>query len=701
MPRSTPLEKLRNIGIIAHIDAGKTTTTERVLFYTGRNYKIGEVHDGSATMDWMEQERERGITITAAATTAKWTVEDEEYQINIIDTPGHVDFTAEVERSLRVLDGGVVVFDAVSGVEPQSETVWRQADKYSVPRICFVNKMDRMGANFDRTVQMIIDRLGAKPVPIQLPIGAEENFLGIIDLMANNAIYYMDDLGKNSEVREIPAELADKAAKAREFLIESIAESDDELTMLYLEGQELSLEELKRGLRKATIANKLVPVLCGSALKNKGVQRMLDAVVHYLPAPIDVPPIKAVRPGYDPDAEDAEFVDRPHSENAPFAGLVFKIMADPFVGKLAYFRVYSGKLESGTYVMNTTKNRKERVGRLLQMHANHREEIKEVYAGDIAAMVGPKETFTGDTICTADDPVVLENIKFPEPVISVAIEPKTKADQDKMGLALSRLAEEDPTFRMNTDPETGQTIIRGMGELHLEVIVDRMMREFKVEANVGKPQVAYRESITKANDVDSKFVRQSGGKGQYGHVKVRFEPNEEGKGYLFVNGIVGGTVPREYIPAVEAGIKEAMETGVIAGYPVVDVKATLYDGSFHEVDSSEMAFKIAASMALKEGVRKGGPQILEPIFKIEVTVPEDYMGSIIGDITSRRGRIEGMEALGNAQVVRGFVPLANMFGYATDLRSQTQGRGNYSMEFHHYEALPRLVQEEIIEKARG
>jgi elongation factor G len=693
MPRSTPLENLRNIGIIAHIDAGKTTTTERVLYYTGRNYKIGEVHDGSATMDWMEQERERGITITAAATTAKWTVDNLEYQINIIDTPGHVDFTAEVERSLRVLDGGVVVFDAVSGVEPQSETVWRQADKYSVPRICFVNKMDRMGANFDRTVQMIIDRLGARPVPIQLPIGAEENFLGIIDLMANNAIYYLDDMGKNQEVREIPADLADKAAKAREYLIESIAESDDELTMLYLEGQELSLDELKRGLRKATIANKLVPVLCGSALKNKGVQRMLDAVVHFLPAPIDVPPIKAVRPGYDPDAEDAEFVDRPHSENAPFAGLVFKIMADPFVGKLAYFRVYSGKLEAGTYVLNTTKNRKERVGRLLQMHANHREEIKEVYAGDIAAMVGPKETFTGDTICTADDPVVLENIKFPEPVISVAIEPKTKADQDKMGIALSRLAEEDPTFRLNTDQETGQTIIRGMGELHLEVIVDRMMREFKVDANVGKPQVAYRESITKPNDVDSKFVRQSGGKGQYGHVKVRFEPNEEGKGYLFVNGIVGGTVPREYIPAVEAGIKEAMETGVIAGYPVVDVKATLYDGSFHEVDSSEMAFKIAASMALKEGVRKGGPQILEPIFKIEVTVPEDYMGSIIGDITSRRGRIEGMEALGNAQVVRGFVPLANMFGYATDLRSQTQGRGNYSMEFHHYEALPRLVQE--------
>lgn len=701
MARSTPLERIRNIGIIAHIDAGKTTTTERVLYYTGRNYKIGEVHEGAATMDWMAQEQERGITITSAATTAKWTVAGVEHQINIIDTPGHVDFTAEVERSLRVLDGGVVVFDAVSGVEPQSETVWRQADKYRVPRICFVNKMDRMGANFDRTVQMIVDRLGAKPVPIQLPIGSEEKFQGIIDLLTNRAVYYMDDMGKVQEERDIPADMVDKVAQARDFMLESIAESDDALTMLYLDGQELELDELKRALRAATIANKLVPVLCGSALKNKGVQRMLDAVVQYLPAPTDVPAIKAVRPGTDPDDEDAELIERPHSDNAPFAGLVFKIMADPFVGKLAYFRVYSGKLEAGSYVLNSTKNRKERVGRLLQMHANHREEIKEVYAGDIAAMVGPKDTFTGDTICATDDPVVLENIKFPEPVISVAIEPKTKADQDKMGIALSRLAEEDPTFRLNTDQETGQTIIRGMGELHLEVIVDRMMREFKVEANVGKPQVAYRESITKANDVDSKFVRQSGGKGQYGHVKVRFEPNEEGKGYLFVNGIVGGTVPREYVPAVEAGIREAMETGVVAGYPVVDVKATLYDGSYHEVDSSEMAFKIAASMALKDGVRRGNPQILEPIFKIEVTVPEDYMGSIIGDITSRRGRIEGMEALGNAQVVRGYVPLANMFGYATDLRSQTQGRGNYSMEFHHYEALPRLVQEEIIEKARG
>ncbi|WP_110515995.1 elongation factor G [Herpetosiphon llansteffanensis] len=701
MPRSTPLDRVRNIGIIAHIDAGKTTTTERILFYTGRNYKIGEVHEGAATMDWMEQERERGITITAAATTAHWEYAEQRYQINIIDTPGHVDFTAEVERSLRVLDGGVVVFDAVAGVEPQSETVWRQADKYNVPRICFVNKMDRMGANFDRTVSMIVDRLGAKPVPIQLPIGAEDRFQGIIDLMENKAIFYMDDVGKVQEEREIPAELAEKAKEARDYMLEAIAETDDELMMLYLEGEELQVPELRRALRAATIGNKLVPVLCGSALKNKGVQRMLDAVVLLLPSPLEIPVTKAVRPGVDSEAEDAEFIERPADENAPFTGLVFKIMADPFVGKLAYFRVYSGKLETGSYVLNTTKNKRERVGRLLQMHANHREEIKEVYAGDIAAVVGPKDTFTGDTICSPDDPVVLESIKFPEPVISVAIEPKTKADQDKMSIALSRLAEEDPTFRLNTDVETGQTIIRGMGELHLEVIVDRMMREFKVEANVGKPQVAYRESITKSVDIDSKFVRQSGGKGQYGHVKVKFEPSGEGEGYIFVNGIVGGVVPREYVPAVEAGIREAMETGVIAGYPVVDVKATLFDGSYHDVDSSEMAFKIAASMALKDGVRRGGPQILEPIMKIEVIVPEDYMGSVIGDVNSRRGRIEGMEARGNAQVVRGFVPLANMFGYVNDLRSQTQGRATYSMEFHHYEPIPRNLQEELVEKSRG
>jgi elongation factor G len=686
----------RNIGIIAHIDAGKTTTTERVLYYTGRTYKIGEVHEGTATMDFMPQERERGITIQSAATTAEW----KGHRINIIDTPGHVDFTAEVERSLRVLDGGVVVFDAVAGVEPQSETVWRQADKYSVPRICFVNKMDRMGANFDRTVHMIKDRLGAKPVPIQLPIGAEDRFQGIIDLLNNNAVIYKDDMGKEQEIVEIPADMADIAAQARAEMLEAIAETDDELTLLYLEGEELGLDELKRALRAATIANKLVPVLCGSALKNKGVQRMLDAVVDYLPSPLDVPPVQAVLPGHTPNDEGVEMVVREPNENAPFAALVFKIVADPFVGKLAYFRVYSGKVEAGSYVYNPIKNQRERIGRLLQMHANHREEIKEVYAGDIAAMVGPKQTFTGDTICDPENPVVLETIKFPEPVIHVAIEPKTKADQDKMSIALGKLAEEDPTFRLRTDVETGQTIIGGMGELHLEVIVDRMMREYKVEANVGRPQVAYRESITQQSEIDSKFVRQSGGKGQYGHVKVRFEPLPEGGGFEFVNGIVGGTVPREYVPAVEQGIREAMETGVMAGYPVVDIKATLYDGSYHEVDSSEMAFKIAASMALKDGVRKGRPQILEPIMKVEVTVPEDFMGSVLGDLNSRRGRVDGMDARGNAQAIRAFVPLANMFGYATDLRSMTSGRANYSMEFDHYEALPNSLAEEVMAKNR-
>jgi elongation factor G len=606
-----------------------------------------------------------------------------------------------VERSLRVLDGGVVVFDAVAGVEPQSETVWRQADKYRVPRICFVNKMDRLGANFERTVQMIIDRLGAKPVPIYLPIGAEDQFRGLIDLMNNQAVLYMDDLGKDQQVVDIPAELADVAAAARAQMVEAIAETDDELTLLFLEGEEIATDELKRALRKATIAGTLVPVMCGSALKNKGVQRMLDAVVDYLPSPLDVPAVRAVLPGADVDAEDVEYIERRADDGDPFSALVFKIVADPFVGKLAYFRVYSGKIEAGSYVLNSTKGQKERIGRLLQMHANHREDIKEVYAGDIAAMVGPKQTFTGDTICDPDKPVVLETIKFPEPVISVAIEPKTKADQDKMGLALAKLAEEDPTFRLRTDQETGQTIIGGMGELHLEVIVDRMMREYKVEANVGNPQVAYRESITTMSDIDSKFVRQSGGKGQYGHVKVRFEPLEEGKGFEFVNAIVGGTVPREYIPAVEQGIREAMETGVVAGYPVVDVKATLYDGSFHEVDSSEMAFKIAASMALKDGVRKGRPQILEPIMKVEVTVPEDFMGTVLGDLNSRRGRVEGMDARGNAQVIRAQVPLSNMFGYATVLRSMTSGRANYSMEFDHYEALPKNLADEIMEKNKG
>lgn len=695
--RPAPLDKYRNIGIIAHIDAGKTTTTERVLYYTGKSYKIGEVHEGTATMDYMPQERERGITITAAATTAEW----KGYRVNIIDTPGHVDFTAEVERSLRVLDGGVVVFDAVAGVEPQSETVWRQADKYKVPRICFINKMDRMGANFDRTVQMIKDRLGARPVPIQLPIGAEDNFLGLVDLLNNNAVIYKDDMGKDQEIVDVPADMAAKVQQARADLVEAIAETDDELTLLYLEGEEIGVDELKGALRRATIHNKLVPVLCGASLKNKGVQRMLDAVVDYLPSPLDIPPIRGVHPGDNVDDENVELIPREPNDSAPFAGLVFKIVADPFVGKLAYFRVYSGKLEAGSYVLNTTKGSRERIGRLLQMHANHREDIKEVYAGDIAAMVGPKQTFTGDTISDPDHPVLLETIKFPEPVIEVAIEPKTKADQDKMGLALAKLAEEDPTFRLRTDQDTGQTIIAGMGELHLEVIVDRMMREFKVDANVGKPQVAYRESITQASEVDSKFVRQSGGKGQYGHVKVRFEPLGEGTGFEFVNGTVGGTVPREYVPAVEQGIREAMGTGVLAGYPVVDIKATLYDGSFHEVDSSEMAFKIAASMALKDGVRKGHPQILEPIMKVEVTAPEEFLGSVLGDLNSRRGRVEGMEAVGNAQVVRAYVPLSNMFGYATDLRSSTQGRAAYSMEFNHYEALPRSIAEELIAKNRS
>ncbi|MBA3946459.1 MAG: elongation factor G [Herpetosiphonaceae bacterium] len=696
MARPAPLDLYRNIGIIAHIDAGKTTTTERVLYYTGKSYKIGEVHDGTATMDYMPQERERGITITAAATTAEW----KGHRINIIDTPGHVDFTAEVERSLRVLDGGVVVFDAVAGVEPQSETVWRQADKYRVPRICFINKMDRMGANFERTVQMIIDRLGAKPVLTQLPIGSENNFRGVIDLIQNQAVIYHDDLGKDQELIDVPAEMKAQVDKARAQMVETIAESDDELTLLYLEGEEISIDELKRALRKATIANQLVPILCGSALKNKGVQRMLDAVVDYLPSPLDIPPVQGVRPGQDPEVEGVEMITRETSDQAPFAGLIFKIVADEFVGKLAYLRVYSGKVEAGSYVLNTSKGTKERIGRLLQMHANHREDIKEVYAGDIAAIIGPKQTFTGDTISDTEDPVVLENIKFPEPVISVAIEPKTKADQDKMGFALAKLAEEDPTFRLRTDPETGQTIISGMGELHLEVIVDRMLRESRVDANVGKPQVAYRESITQQSDIDSKFVRQSGGKGQYGHVKVRFEPSGEGAGFEFVNAVTGGSIPREYIAPVEQGIKEAMATGVVAGYPVVDLKATLYDGSFHEVDSSEMAFKIAASMALKDGVRKGKPQILEPIMKVEVVMPEEYMGTVLGDLNSRRGLIEGMDARGNAQVIKAYVPLSNMFGYATDLRSSTQGRASYSMEFHHYAPLPNSIAEEVIAKNR-
>ncbi len=701
MPRETPLERYRNIGIIAHIDAGKTTTTERILYYTGRTYKIGEVHEGTATMDWMEQERERGITITAAATTAAWEVNGVNYRINIIDTPGHVDFTAEVERSLRVLDGGVVVFDAVAGVEPQSETVWRQADKYRVPRICFVNKMDRTGANFERTVEMIIDRLGAKPVCIQMPIGAEDRFRGIIDLIEFKACLYTDDLGRKEEWVEIPAEFLAKAEQMRTEMIERISETDDELTVLYLEGQIPDAEQLRAALRKATLANELVPVLCGAALRNKGVQRMLDCVIYFLPSPLDIPPMRGVAPGVDIDAEGAQLIVRNADDSEPFTALVFKIVADPFVGKLAYFRVYSGKMEAGNYVLNTTRGNRERAGRLIQMHANHREEIKEVYSGDIAAMVGTKQSFTGDTICDPESPILLETIRFPEPVIQLAIEPKTKADQDKMGLALSKLAEEDPTFRVFTDHETGQTIIAGMGELHLEVIVDRMRREYKVEASQGKPQVAYRESITQTTDIDSKFVRQSGGKGQYGHVKLTLEPLPRGQGFEFVNGIVGGTIPREYVPAVEAGIKEAMSGGVMAGYQVVDLKVTLFDGSYHDVDSSEMAFKIAASMGLKDGVKKAGPQILEPVMKVEVVTPDDFLGTVLGDLNSRRGQVEGMEARGNAQVVRAFVPLGMMFGYTTELRSSTQGRATSSMEFAFYQPLPDHLAQEIITKRRG
>lgn len=698
MPRQFELDKVRNIGIIAHIDAGKTTTTERILFYTGRTYKIGEVHEGTATMDWMPQEQERGITITSAATTAQWKLGDTVYRVNIIDTPGHVDFTVEVERSLRVLDGGVVVFDGVAGVEPQSETVWRQADKYSVPRVCFVNKMDRTGASFERCVDMIVDRLGAKPAVIQLPIGAEDTFKGVVDLFTMRATVYNDDLGKDVQEIDVPENMLARAQNARADLVEMIAETDDELTLLYLEGEDLSVEELKRGLRKATIEGKLVPVLCGAALKNKGVQKLLDAVVEFLPSPVERPAIQGTFPGHLLGEDDAELLLREVTDEAPFSGLVFKIVADPYVGKLAYFRVYSGTIEKGSYVLNSTRGQRERLGRILQMHANHREDIDTVYAGDIAAMVGPKQSFTGDTICDPDKPIVLESIRFPEPVVELAIEPKTKADQDKMAIALNRLSEEDPTFRVYTDQETGQTIIKGMGELHLEVIVDRMRREYKVEANQGKPQVSYRETITTASDIETRFVRQTGGKGQFAHVKIKFQPQEPGTGFEFVNQIVGGTVPREYIPAVEQGIKEAMQTGVMAGFPVVDLKAILYDGSFHEVDSSEMAFKIAASMSLKDGVRKGRPQLLEPIMKVETTTPEDFLGTVLGDLNSRRGRVEGMEARGNAQIVKAYVPLATMFGYTTDLRSATQGRATSSMEFDHYEALPDALAKEIIEK---
>jgi elongation factor G len=691
MANKIPLDKTRNIGIIAHIDAGKTTTTERILFYTGRTYKIGEVHEGTAVMDWMEQERERGITITAAATTAEW----DGHRINIIDTPGHVDFTVEVERSLRVLDGGIVVFDAVAGVEPQSETVWRQADRYRVPRICFVNKMDRTGANFWRTVDMIRERLGARPAPIQLPIGSESNFRGLVDLIEQRAYVFEDALGATPVEIPVPDDMVSDVTAHREKLVELVSETDDDLMMKYLEGTPLTVEEIKGGLRRAALTTQLVPILCGSSLKNKGVQAMLDAVIDYLPSPLEVPPVSGI------NQRTGEPELRPPDDSGPFAALSFKIVADPFVGRLAYFRVYSGKLAAGSYVYNSSKNQRERIGRLLKMHANHREEVDEVGAGDIAAAVGLKQTFTGDTLCDADHPVILETIRFPEPVITLAIEPKTKQDQDKMGIALARLAEEDPTFRVRTDQETGQTIIAGMGELHLEVIVDRMLREYKVEANIGRPQVAYRETITQNVRQEGRFVRQSGGRGQFGHVWIELEPLEAPGTFEFVNKIVGGTVPREYIPAVEGGIREAMETGVIAGYPMVGVRVILYDGSYHEVDSSEMAFKIAGSMAFKDGARKAKPVLLEPIMRVEVTTPEDWLGDVMGDLSSRRGHIEGMEPREPNQVVKALVPLAEMFGYATDLRSMTQGRASYSMEISNYAEVPRNVAEEVAAKTRG
>ncbi|MEE0741000.1 MAG: elongation factor G [Emergencia sp.] len=683
--REFSLEKTRNIGIMAHIDAGKTTTTERILFYTGRTHKLGETHEGGATMDWMEQEQERGITITSAATTAQW----KNHRINIIDTPGHVDFTVEVERSLRVLDGAVTVLCAKGGVEPQSETVWRQAEKYGVPRMIFVNKMDILGANFFRVVDMVKDRLKANAVPVQLPIGAEDTFIGIVDLVEMKAEIYKDELGKEFEVTEIPEDMMDLATEWREKLVESVAECDEELMMKFLEGEEITIKEMKEVIRKQTIACEMVPMLCGSAYRNKGVQMMLDAVIDYMPSPLDIPPIKGVIPGT--EEEDVREAD----DNAPFSALAFKIMADPFVGKLAFFRVYSGTLESGSYVYNSTKGKKGRIGRILQMHANKREEITKVYAGDIAAAVGLKDTTTGDTLCDEKNEIILESMEFPDPVIEIAIEPKTKAGQEKMGIALAKLAEEDPTFKTYTNEETGQTIIAGMGELHLEIIVDRLLREFKVEANVGKPQVSYKETISSTADVDHKYAKQSGGHGQYGHVKIKVYPREPGAGFEFVNSIVGGAIPKEFIPKIEDGIKEAMENGPIAGYQVVDVGVELYDGSYHEVDSSEMAFKVAASMAFREAAKKAKPVLLEPIFKVEVTVPEEYMGDVIGDISSRRGRIEGSDMNNGAVAVRGMVPLSEMFGYATDLRSKTQGRGVYVMQFDHFEKLPDSLIEKI------
>jgi len=687
--RAFSLENTRNIGIMAHIDAGKTTLTERILYYTGRNHKIGDTHDGNATMDWMEQEQERGITITSAATTAVWN----QNRINIIDTPGHVDFTVEVERSLRVLDGAIGVFCGRSGVEPQSETVWRQADKYKVPRMAFVNKMDKEGADFLRVVDTIKVRLGANAVPVQIPIGSEDTFKGLIDLMEMKSYIFNDDKGEDITIGDIPADLLSLAEEHRANMVEAIAETDDELMELFLEGEEISTERLKTQLRKCCIETVITPVFCGSAYKNKGVQKLLDGVVDYMPSPVDIPPIMGIVPGSD------EPVARKSSDEEPFSALAFKIMTDPFVGKISFFRVYSGTLESGSYVYNSTKGKKERIGRILQMHANSREEIDKVYAGDIAAAVGLKISTTGDTLCLEDDEIILESMVFPEPVISVAIEPKTKADRDKMGIALSKLAEEDPTFRTHTDEETGQTIIAGMGELHLEVLVERMKREFKVESNVGNPQVSYRETFRRAADVEGKYVRQSGGKGQYGHCKIKFEPmdfNESESNFEFVNNIVGGTIPKEYIPAIEKGIVEAMNSGILAGYPVLGVRATLYDGSYHDVDSSEMAFHIAGSMAFKDAMRQGDSVLLEPIMKVEVTVPEEYMGDVIGSLNSRRGRIEGMEPQHGVQVIRSLVPLAEMFGYSTDIRSQTQGRGVFSMEFDHYEPVPKSVQEKVV-----
>ena len=693
MPRKTSLENTRNIGIMAHIDAGKTTTTERILFYTGVNYKIGETHDGTATMDWMAQEQERGITITSAATTCYWSGSKNQFKptrINIIDTPGHVDFTVEVQRSLRVLDGSVTVLCAKGGVEPQSETVWRQADNYKVPRMIYVNKMDIMGADFYNVLRMIDERLKCNAVPIQLPIGSEDTFKGIIDLIEMDADIYYDDLGKDMRVEPIPEDMVDLANEYHEKLMDAVSMFDDEIMELYLGGEEVPQAKIRAAIRKATIANEMVPVVCGTSYKNKGVQKMLDAIVDYLPSPLDVPPIKGVNPKTD------EEEDRPSDDNAPFSALAFKIMTDPYVGSLSFFRVYSGHLTTGSTVLNSTKNVKERIGRILQMHANHREDIEEVYSGDIEAAVGLKNTTTGDTLCDEKAPIILESMEFPEPVIRVAIEPKTKAGQEKMTMALIKLAEEDPTFKTYTDEETGQTIIAGMGELHLEIIVDRLLREFKVEANVGAPQVAYKETIKKAVDQDTKYKRQSGGSGQYGHVKIKVEPNESGKGYEFINAVVGGSIPKEFIPAVDAGIRGALQAGVVAGFPVVDVKVTLYDGSYHEVDSSEMAFKIAGSMAFKEAMRKADPVLLEPIMKVSVIAPDDYLGTVIGDLTARRGQILGQEARPGAQQVDALVPLSNMFGYATDLRSSTQGRGQYTMEPHSYAELPKSLRDKIV-----